>query len=89
MALSLIPRIRPGGRSLLFFGGIAALPRAEYRAAMLGLEADAYLADLAEQCHATAEIARTKYRHGRFAYLAFFLALPFWALAIWLLGGAA
>ena len=36
------------------------------------------LDDLAEQCHSTAGIARTKYRHVRNAYLAFFVALPFW-----------
>lgn len=86
MALAVIPRIRGGERaSLIFFGGLAARDRAEAREALLALDHDAYLADLAEQCHATAGIAQTKYRHVRSAYVAFFTALPFWTLAIYLL----
>ncbi|HPG21836.1 MAG TPA: DUF5706 domain-containing protein [Amaricoccus sp.] len=77
MAMSVIPRLR-GRRSdsLVFFGGIAALDAAEFRARALALTPEAYLADLAEQCHAAAGIARTKYRHGRHAYLAFSSPCP-------------
>ncbi len=89
MALTLIPRLRPGGRSLLFFGGVAARAPAAYQADLAALTPEAYLADLAAQCHVTAGIARTKYAHVRHAYLAFFAALPFWALAIFLLNSAA
>lgn len=86
MALAIIPRFRNrASRSLLFFGGIAGRTIAESRNELLALGHEAYLADLADQCHSTAAIARTKYRHVRNAYLAFFIALPFWAFAIYLL----
>ena len=86
MAIAVIPRFR-GDRSssILFFGGLAGRPRSEARAALLAIDAPAYLADLADQCHVTAGIAATKYRHVRNAYIAFLVALPFWALAIFFL----
>jgi Family of unknown function (DUF5706) len=85
MAMTVIPRMRSGSPSLLFFGGIAGRDRAAFRREVLALGPDAYLADLADQCHATAGIARAKYRQVRNAYIAFFVALPSWALAIHLL----
>jgi hypothetical protein len=87
MAMTVIPRLRGEGGSLLFFGGIAGRSADDFRSAMKGLSPEAYLADLADQCHATAGIARDKYRQVRNAYLAFFTALPFWALSIYLLNG--
>jgi hypothetical protein len=86
MALAIIPRFRGGpSRSLLFFGGLAARSPEDCRDSLLSLSHEAYLADLADQCHASAAIARTKYRLVRHAYQAFFIALPFWTLAIYLL----
>jgi hypothetical protein len=86
MAIAIIPRFRGDpASSLLFFGGLADRPPAEARDALLTLDAPTYLADLAQQCHITATIARTKYRHVRNAYVAFLVALPFWATAIYLL----
>lgn len=87
MGLTLIPRVRRDSRSLLFFGSLAARDPASHRAEFADLTPAAYLDDLVDQCHVTAAIARTKYRHVRNAYLAFFVALPFWALAIYLLSG--
>jgi hypothetical protein len=86
MAIAIIPRFR-GRRSasLLFFGGLAHRTPPEAREALLTLDGPGYLADLAEQCHVTAGIAETKYRHVRNAYIAFLVALPFWALAIFFL----
>ena len=86
MAIAIIPRFR-GGRSpsLLFFGGLSQRSRAEARDALIAVDGPAYLADLAEQCQVTAEIAHTKYRHVRNAYIAFLIALPFWTLAIFFL----
>lgn len=86
MAFAIVPRFRTGqSPSLLFFGGLAARGPGAARDALLAMDADGYLADLAEQCHATATIARTKYRHVRNAYVAFFVALPFWTYAIYAL----
>jgi hypothetical protein len=88
MAMALIPRVRKdSGRSILFFGDVSARTLADFRSDVAGLSSAAYLDDLAEQCHVTAGIARSKYRHVRNAYLAFFTALPFWALAIYVLNG--
>jgi hypothetical protein len=86
MAVAIIPRFR-GGRSasLLFFGGLTHRTPPEARAALLTVDGATYLADLADQCHVTAGIAETKYRHVRNAYIAFLVALPFWALAIFFL----
>ena len=86
MAIAIIPRFR-GGRSpsLLFFGGLSHRTPAEAREALLAVDGPAYLADLAGQCQVTAEIAHTKYRHVRNAYIAFLVALPFWTLAIFFL----
>ena len=86
MAVAIIPRFR-GNRStsLLFFGGLSQRTPAEAQEALLAMDASAYLRDLAEQCQVTAGIAETKYRHVRNAYIAFLIALPFWALAIFCL----
>jgi hypothetical protein len=88
MASGVIPRLRGNpARSLLFFGDLSAHEAGEARDALLSVSPQAYLADLAAQCHATASIARTKHIAVRRAYLAFMLALPFWLLAIWVLNG--
>ncbi len=88
MAAGVIPRLRGNpSRSLLFFGDLAAHESHEAQAALLAVTPNAYLADLASQCHATARIAGTKHRSVRRAYLAFLLALPFWLMTIWLLNG--
>lgn len=85
-AMAVIPRLHGGGsRSLLFFGGLAGRRSEEAGDGLLAMTPEAYLADLARECHASAAIARTKYRLVRHAYLAFFIAMPFWALAIYLL----
>lgn len=90
MALTLVPRMRHDDRpSLLYFRAISKLDPQAYRARLADLTPEAYLTDLADQCHATAGIARTKYRHVRNAYLAFFVALPFWAFAVYLIGPGA
>lgn len=88
MGLTLIPRLRRNSRSLLFFGGVATRDPATYRAEFAAMTPQEYLDELAEQCHITATIALRKYLHVRNAYLAFFAALPFWALAIFLLNGS-
>lgn len=86
MALAIIPRFRQRrSRSLIFFDGLAARPPEESRDSLLNLTLEAYLADLADQCRLTAGIAGTKFRLVRHAYIAFFLALPCWAFAIYLL----
>lgn len=88
MAAGVIPRLRfTPSRSLLFFGDLAAHKAAEAQTALLTVTPQAYLTDLAAQCHTTASIAGVKHRSVRRAYLAFLAALPFWLVAIWVLNG--
>jgi hypothetical protein len=88
MASGVMPRLRGSpSPSLLFFGDLSAKGAGAARDALLTLTPQAYLADLAAQCHTTASIAQTKYRLVRRAYLAFLVALPFWLVGIWVLGG--
>ena len=88
MAAGVIPRLRfTPARSLLFFGDLAALKADAAQTALLSVAPQAYLADLAGQCHTTASIAGAKHRSVRRAYLAFMVALPFWLVAIWVLNG--
>ena len=89
LALTVIPRLGTGkGRSKLFFGSIACHSVESYVSEVCTLRREEYVTELAEQCHATALIARKKYRHVRNAYLCFFVALPFWTTAIYLLNKA-
>ncbi|WP_172328833.1 Pycsar system effector family protein [Mangrovicoccus sp. HB161399] len=85
IGLAVFPRFRPGRGSLLFFGDIAAQDQTAYADAALAVDEEAYLRDLAETCHVTACIARTKHRLARLAYLCFLLILPFWASAVYVL----
>jgi hypothetical protein len=90
MASGVIPRLRGNpARSLLFFGDLASQPQSEATEALVSVSAQAYLTDLAAQCHATASIAQAKHRSVRRAYLAFLIALPSWLVTIWLLNGGA
>jgi hypothetical protein len=85
LALTVIPRMKSDSRSKVFFGGISRQSPETYSEAMRCLSLADYVAELARECHATAGIARSKYRHVRNAYLAFFVSLPFWAGSIFLL----
>jgi hypothetical protein len=87
LALTVIPRISSGSRSRLFFGGIRHHTPDGYVEAMARMTTAEYIDELARDCHATAVIARRKNLHVRNAYLAFFVSLPFWAAAIFLLNG--
>lgn len=86
MAAGVIPRLRgTPSRSLLYFGDLSARTLIEATEAQLTLTPQAYLTDLAAQCHTTARIAHTKHQSVRRAYIGFLLALPFWLATIWLL----
>ncbi len=87
MAAGVIPRLRGNPeRSLLFFGDLSTHDPKSAQTALLALTPQSYLADLAAQCHSTASIAGAKHQNVRRAYIAFLLALPFWLVAVYLLG---
>ncbi|SLN70294.1 Pycsar system effector family protein [Roseisalinus antarcticus] len=85
VAVSVVPRLRPAEGSMLFFGTVAQQDVRAFRARAEALDAAAYLADLADQCHAVASIARLKHRIVRRAYITFLVALPLWAVAVYVL----
>lgn len=88
MAAGVIPRLRStSSKSLLFFGDLSAQEAHAAQNGLLTITPQAYLADVAAQCHITAGIAQTKHRAVRRAYLAFLVALPFWLVSIWMLNG--
>jgi len=86
MAFTVLPRLRfGGGQSTLFFGDISEDAPDTFARNLTTLSAEAYYDDLARQCHATARIARVKYRMVHRAYLAFLVAVPLWTVALFLL----
>ncbi|WP_108260249.1 Pycsar system effector family protein [Mangrovicoccus ximenensis] len=87
IGLAVFPRFRrgQGQGALLFFGDIAGQDRQAYADAAVGVDEESYLGDLAETCHVTACIARTKHRLARLDYLCFLVILPFWASAVYVL----
>ncbi|WP_424928236.1 Pycsar system effector family protein [Amaricoccus tamworthensis] len=85
IGMTLIPRTGNGakGRSLLFFGTISKRSVDEFKSEFMAISEEDYINDLATQCHTVSVIARRKYIHVRNAFLAFFIALPCWGLAIY------
>lgn len=82
--MTVFPRYKTGGSSLLFFGAITKQDRADYVELIKTMGEEEYLADLGEQIHVTAGIAARKHRLARVAYTLFLAALPIWAAAIYL-----
>jgi hypothetical protein len=68
--------------SLLFFGKIAKMQRADYVQALKTASEEALLQDLSEQIHRNAEIALTKHHWIRLAIIWSFLSAIFWMAAI-------
>lgn len=85
---SVMPQTRAPGRSLIYFHDVAHHSPDEYRDRVHALTADEHLKDLASQIHLSARFASDKIRHARNAYLALFVAVPFWLIALYLLRSA-
>lgn len=80
--MSLLPRMDGPERSVLFFGRIAQLDRANYSAKFRQVSDEELLDDLTSQIHRNAEIAASKFLWVRRSMLWSFLSVIPWILAI-------
>jgi hypothetical protein len=78
------PRTK-GEESLLYFASIAAMTGDDYRHRVMALTTQRYLDELLGQSHVIARILDVKFRMLAWAYRFLFSAVPFWAVAIYLL----
>lgn len=76
------PKTKGGGKSLFYFGTIAALEPADFAKRFRAKDGEAHLDDLLAQTHRNAEIVDSKFRSLRIAFIATLLALPGW---LWVL----
>ncbi len=85
LSFASFPRTEGPKGSLIYFGGIAQRAADQFRQTMLDLTTEAYLEDLAAQCHRNAEIATRKFAWVQRAMICLYLSVVPWALALWLL----
>lgn len=83
LSLSSVPRTSGTTSSVIFFGSIARMSSAAYGDAIRGISAEAYLDDLIEQTHRTAQIATQKYRWIQRAQQAWYVAILPWLIAVY------
>lgn len=83
LSLSSVPRTSRTTSSVIFFGSIARMSPASFGEAMRTISAEAYLDDLIEQTHRTAEIATQKFRWIQRAQQAWYIAILPWLLAVY------
>lgn len=87
-AFSLLPRLNGPDRSLLYFGRVAAVGRADYVASFKQSSEEDMLNDWLDQIHRNAEIAKAKHMWVRKAMeLSFVGAIP-WVVAVALLASS-
>jgi len=70
---------------MLFFGGIAKRDLGQFTEAACQISAEAYADDLCMQCHRNAEIADRKFTWVQRAFVALYLSVIPWCLAVYLL----
>jgi hypothetical protein len=82
----LYPRTKGPQGSLAYFGSIAGKERGELKGSFRGRSAEEHLDDVLDQVHRNSEIVDLKFRALRWAYRSLLAAVPFWAVALYLLG---
>jgi len=85
LAVASFPRTGGPRGSLIFCGGIAQKTVEQFRDAMKGLSATAYIEDLASQVYRNAEIAARKFTWIQRALSCLFISVVPWGIALWLL----
>lgn len=81
-SFALFPRTDGPPKSLLFFGRIGSLSRADYVEAIRSATDSQLLEDCAEQIHRNAEIAKEKHRWVQNGMVWSFMAAPPWVIAL-------
>jgi hypothetical protein len=81
-AAALLPRPEGPQTSMLYFGRVAEVPRADYVVKLSAVTDVQLLGDFAEQVHRNAEIAKEKFKNVRLSMLLGFLAMPAWVISV-------
>ena len=85
LVATIFPRTTGPSGSNIYFGGILEKAKGEYNSEVMGWRDEDYMSDLIAQVYRNAQIADTKYRSVKYAFLATFLGVPFWAWSVYLL----
>ena len=89
LSFASFPRTLGPKGSLIYCIGVAQRNLEQFKQAVTSLTAEAYIDDLAAQCHRNAEIATRKFTWVQRAILCLYLSVTPWALALFLLYSAA
>jgi hypothetical protein len=81
---TLLPEIRTGGSSLIYFGDISDGEQTKTVAGISNMSASDARKDISLQIFVNATIARRKYELSRIALILLFVATPFWTVSIYL-----
>ncbi len=85
LALAVFPRLEGPKESNIFFGGIAKQAKDNYISKMLSIDAAEYQNDILNQVYRNAEIANSKYKYIKWAFIYTFVSTPPWLVAIYVL----
>jgi len=88
LSFAAFPRTKGPKGSLIYCDGVSQRSADQFKQAILSLATEAYVEDLASQCHRNAEIASKKFAWVQRALLCLYISVPPWALALWLLYSA-
>jgi len=85
LALAMFPRLDGPKASNIYFDSIRKKTQVEFMAEVKSLTTEDYQDDTLSQSHRNAEIAREKFMFVKASYIATFLSVPVWLIAIYLL----
>lgn len=85
LSFASFPRTHGPKSSLIYFEGIVQRDHDQFKDAIKSLTQEAYVDDLASQCHRNAEIAARKFLWVQCALVCLYVSVPPWAVAIYLL----
>ncbi len=85
LALAMFPRLEGPKESNIFFGGIVKQAKDNYISKMLSIDGAEYQNDILNQVYRNAEIANSKYKYIKWAFIYTFVSTPPWLVAIYVL----
>lgn len=85
LAAAAFPRLNGPRGSHVFFGGIASSSQQDFTTRINRGYSQDLADDLIFQAYRNAEIAKTKYDSIKHSMISMFIAMPLWAIAVWML----
>ena len=85
LSFASFPRTSGFKSSLIYFGGVVQRDHDQFKDAIKSLTQEAYLDDLASQCHRSANIAARKFLWVQCALICLYVSVPPWVAAIYLI----